>query len=180
MPDLQEELRTLAEGRADEAVGDFDSVVSTARTRRHRRTAGWSAALAVAVVAVVGSQVVSRPDAGPVAPPTVVGPELVLTPSTVSPGERFTATDPEGVSRGLGFRMRSVKPTPHSYALRAQAPGVTLGPASWGMTDGRPNTGLIMPLYQGPGPFTLETPEGAESGSYRVCSGELCGLLIVR
>src|SRR5690349_10380730 len=130
MPDLQEQLRTLADRRADEAVGDFESVVSTARGRRHRRTAGWSAALAVAVVAVVGSQVVSRPDVVPAAAPPAQ--QLVLTPATVAPKERFTATVPEGVSRGVLFGMQPVSGSPHGFALRAQAPGVTLRPAWWG------------------------------------------------
>jgi hypothetical protein len=178
MPDLQEQLRELADRRAEEAVGDFDTVVSTARGRKHRRTAGWSAALAVAVVAVVGSQVVSRPDVVPAAPPPAQ--QLVLTPATVAPKQRFTATLPDGISRSVMFGMHPVIKSPHGFALRGQAPGVTIGPASWKTTEGTLSTGLVIPAYQGPGPFVLMVPDEAGPGQYRVCSGELCGLLTVR
>jgi hypothetical protein len=177
MPDLQEQLRALADRRADETVGDFDGVVSTARSRKHRRTAGWSAALAVAVVAVVGSQVVSRPDVVPAGPPP--DQQLVLTPASVRPGERFVATVPSGVSLGLSFGMVPVDGSLSTYALRAQAPGITAPAAAW-QTNHEPATGLVIPSYLGPGPFDLFVSPRVEPGRYRVCNQGVCGLLTVR
>ncbi|MFK4082894.1 hypothetical protein ACI2LF_02225 [Kribbella sp. NPDC020789] len=181
MSDLQEQLRELADRRADEAGGDFESVVSTARSRKHRRTAVWSVAAAVVTTAAVvtGTSAWNQPKPLPAAPP-VTADQLVLTPATVSPKQRFTATLPDGISRGVMFGMHPVIKSPHGFALRGQAPGVTIGPASWKTTEGTASTGLIIPAYQGPGPFVLVVPDEAGPGQYRVCSRELCGLLTVR
>jgi len=38
MPDLQEDLQALADRKASESAGDFDSVLTAARSRKRRLT----------------------------------------------------------------------------------------------------------------------------------------------
>ena len=202
MPDLQEDLQALADRRAAESTGDFDSVLTTARTRKRRRTAGLTVIGAAAVVGAVAIVPTLRPAANnvpvaesPVPTNAVVPPKVETIPSTKpSPkagalglksavavaGGQFVATFPDKQVRAATFSLSSAsKPDVALYTLVAKIPGDATTPYAIRMGG---EMGIAMPSYNGPGPYTLAMPKNLPAGSYRVCtlSGALlCGLVTV-
>ena len=201
-PDLQEDLQALADRRAAEAAGDFDSVLTTARTRKRRRTAGLTVIGAAAVVGAVAIVPTLRPASNnapvagsPVPTNAVVPPKVETIPSeqplpkagalglksaVAVAGGQFVATFPDKQVRGAAFSLSSAsKPDVALYTLVAKIPGDATTPYAIRMTG---EMGIEMPSYTGAGPYTLAMPKGLTPGSYRVCtlSGALlCGLVTV-
>jgi hypothetical protein len=201
--DLQEDLRALADRRAAEAGGDFDSVLTTARTRKRRRAAGLTvigAAAVVGAVAIVPTLLPASGDAptagSPVPTNAVVPPKvetlppaqpapkagaLGLTSTVTKAGGQFIATFPDQQVRAATFTLASAsKPDVALYTLVAKIPGDPTTPYAVRMTG---EFGMEAPSYSGPGPYTLVMPKGLPSGSYQVCtlSGSLlCGLVTVK
>ncbi|NIK55913.1 hypothetical protein [Kribbella shirazensis] len=202
MPDLQEDLQALADRRAAESAGDFDSVLTAARTRKRRRTAGLTVIGAAAVVAAVAIVPTLRPAANntPVAespvptnavvPPQVsvhteqpalkVGP-LSLRSATTVAGGQFVAAFPDKQVRAATFSLASAsKPDVALYTLVAKIPGDPTTPYAVRMTG---EMGMSVPSYSGPGPYTLAVPKALPAGSYQVCTldgAKLCGLVTVK
>ncbi|GAA1549365.1 hypothetical protein GCM10009804_02290 [Kribbella hippodromi] len=203
MPDLQEDLQALADRRAAESAGDFDSVLTTARTRKRRRTAGLSvigAAVVVGAVAIVptlrpvhnDTPVANSPvPTNAVAPPEVevqpkVQPAVKAGPLGIkllskSAGGQFVATFGDKQVRAATFTLASAaKPDVPLYTLVAKIPGDATTPHSWRAIQGE--AGMAIPSYQSAGPYTLAVPKGLAAGSYQVCTlsgAKLCGLLTV-
>src|SRR3954453_23077553 len=123
MPDLQEDLRALADRRAGESTGDFDSVLTTADTRRRRHTAGLAVVGAAVVVAAVAVVPALRPaqtqppvadspvPTNAVAPPRVsvqpserpvqkAGPLVLTSAKAAAPGGQFGGAFPARRSPG--------------------------------------------------------------------------------
>jgi hypothetical protein len=205
VPDLQDDLQALADRRAAEAGGDFDSVLTTAKTRKRRRTAGLTVIGAAAVVgavaivptlrpasntpvadspvptnAVVPPVVESVPSAPPVQKAGVLGLKLQKSVTTLAGGE-FVASFADKQVRAVTFSLSSAsKPDVALYTLVAKVPGDPTTPYAIRMTG---EIGMSIPSYTGAGPYTLAMPKGLPSGSYRVCtlSGSLlCGLVTVK
>ncbi|RZT12703.1 hypothetical protein EV649_7068 [Kribbella sp. VKM Ac-2569] len=204
MPDLQEDLQALADRRAAESAGDFDSVLTTAKTRKRRRTAGLTVIGAAAVVGAVAIVPTLRPatntpvadspvPTNKVAPPSVesvtsapplqkagaLGLKSLKSVTTLAGGE-FVASFPDKQVRAVTFSLSSAsKPEVALYTLVAKVPGDPTTPYAIRMTG---EAGIAIPSYSGAGPYTLAMPKGLPSGSYRVCtlSGSLlCGLVTV-
>jgi len=205
MPDLQEDLRALADRRAGESTGDFDSVLTTAHTRRRRRTAGLAVVGAAVVVAAVAVVPTLRPaqtqppvadspvPTNAVAPPRVsvqpseqpvqkAGPLVLTSAKAAAPGDQFVASFPDRKIRGVIYSLASAaKPDVPLYTLLAKVPGDSTTPTSWKVTMSE--AGIGVPAYTSAGPHTLAVPKGLAAGSYQVCtlSGpRLCGLLTVK
>ena len=204
MPDLQEDLQALADRRAAESAGDFDSVLTTAKTRKRRRTAGLTVIGAAAVVGAVAIVPTLRPASNtpvadsPVPTNAVVPPSVESVPSapaiqkagplglksvtalTKAAGGQFVASFPDKQVRAVTFSLSSAsKPEVALYTLVAKVPGDATTPYAIRMTG---EMGMSIPSYTGAGPYTLAMPKGLPSGSYRVCtlSGSLlCGLVTV-
>jgi hypothetical protein len=204
MPDLQEDLQALADRRAAESAGDFDSVLTTAKTRKRRRTAGLTVIGAAAVVGAVAIVPTLRPASNtpvadsPVPTNAVVPPSVESVPSappvqkagllglrslkaaTTAAGGEFVASFPDKQVRAVTFSLSSAsKPEVALYTLVAKVPGDATTPYAIRMTG---EMGMSIPSYKGAGPYTLAMPKGLPSGSYRVCtlSGSLlCGLVTV-
>ncbi|MGW6199856.1 hypothetical protein ACWF0M_27150 [Kribbella sp. NPDC055110] len=206
MPDLQDDLQALADRRAAESAGDFDSVLTTAKTRKRRRTAGLTVIGAAAVVGAVAIVPTLRPAANntpvadsPVPTNAVVPPSVESVPSapavqkagplglksaatiTSVTGGQFVASFPDKQVRGVTFSLASAsKPDVALYTLIAKIPGDPTTPYAVRMTG---EMGMEVPSYTGAGPYTLAMPKNLPSGSYRVCtlSGSLlCGLVTVK
>ncbi|MFD7156392.1 hypothetical protein ACFV9C_17415 [Kribbella sp. NPDC059898] len=202
MPELQEDLQALADRRAAESNGDFESVLVAARTRKRRRTAGLTVIGAAAVVAAVAIIPTLRPAANnapvagspvptnAVAPPKaeshptaqqlpkIVGP-LAMRTTTVPAGAQFVAGLPDKVARGAAFSLSSVsQPDKSLYTLVAKVGSAA--PYAIPMTG---ELGIAMPSYSGTGPFTLALPKGLAAGTYQVCTlsgARLCSLVTVK
>ncbi|MDX3003770.1 hypothetical protein PWY87_18930 [Kribbella solani] len=204
MPDLQEDLRALADRRTAESAGDFDSVLTTARTRKRRRTAGLSVIGAAVVVGAVAIVPTLRPASNdtpvanlPVPPNAVATPEVSVQPTTEpavkagplgikslskSAGGQFVASFPDKKVRAATFTLASTaKPDVPLYTLVAKIPGDATTPHSWPAIQGE--AGMAIPSYQSAGPYTLTVPKGLAAGSYQVCTlsgAKLCGLVTVK
>ncbi|MGW7679106.1 hypothetical protein ACWGID_00045 [Kribbella sp. NPDC054772] len=203
MPDLQEDLQAVADRRAAESTGDFDSVLTTARSRKRRKTAGLSvlgAALVVGAVAIVptlrpahdtapvaGSPVPTNAVAPPeveVQPTAQVLPKakpLALTSTVTKAGAQFVASFPDKAVRSATFSM-SLASSPNAplYTLVAKIPGDPTTPYAIRLTG---EMGVALPQYTGAGPYTLAVPKGIPAGSYEVCTlsgARLCGLVTVK
>ena len=202
MPELQEDLQALADRRAAESTGDFDSVLTTARTRKRRRTAGLTvigAAAVVGAVAIVPALHPASNDApvaeSPVPTNAVVPPKVETIPSvqpapkagalglksaTAVAGGQFVASFPDKQVRAATFSLASAaKPDVALYTLVAKIPGDATTPYAIRMTG---EMGIAIPSFSSAGPYTLAMPKGLPAGSYRVCtlSGALlCGLVSV-
>ena len=204
MPELQEDLQALADRRAAESSGDFESVLVAARTRKRRRTAGLTvigAAAVVAAVAIVptlrpasnnapvaGSPVPTNAAAPPVvetqpstsALPKVAGP-LALRTSTVASGAQFVVAFPDKAVRAATFALFSAaKPDEQLYTLVAKVPGDSMTPFSFKLAG---EMGIGLPSYTSAGPYTLAVPKGLPAGAYQVCTltgARLCSPLSVR
>ena len=204
MPELQEDLQALADRRAAESAGDFDSVLTTAKTRKRRRTAGLTVIGAAAVVGAVAIVPTLRPASNtpvadsPVPTNAVVPPVVEVVPSapavqkagvlglksvksvTSVAGGEFVASFPDKQVRAVTFSLSSAsKPEVALYTLVAKIPGDATTPYAIRMTG---EAGIALPSFSSAGPYTLAMPKGLPSGSYRVCtlSGSLlCGLMTV-
>lgn len=205
VPDLQEDLQALADRRAAEAGGDFDSVLTTAKTRKRRRTAGLTVIGAAAVVGAVAIVPTLRPASNtpvadsPVPTNAVVPPSVETLPSapalpksgplglkslksvTTLAGGEFVATFSDKQVRAVTFSLASAsKPELSLYTLVAKIPGDPTTPYAIRMSG---EMGIAIPSFSSAGPYTLAMPKGLPSGSYRVCtlSGSLlCGLMTVK
>ncbi|HZX05358.1 hypothetical protein [Kribbella sp.] len=205
MPELQEDLQALADRRAAESTGDFESVLVAARTRKRRRTAGLTVIGAAAVVAAVAIIPTLRPaaDNAPVAgspiptnavqPPTVetqpstaalpkiAGP-LALRTSTVASGAQFVVgMFPDKAVRAATFALFSAaNPTEQLYTLVAKVPGDPMTPYAFKLHG---EMGVGLPSYTGAGPYTLAMPKGLPAGAYQVCTltgARLCSPVTVK
>jgi hypothetical protein len=205
MPDLQEDLQALADRRAAESAGDFDSVLTTAKTRKRRRTAGLTVIGAAAVVGAVAIVPTLRPAPNntpvadsPVPTNAVVPPQVSTMPSaptlpkagalglktlksvTTATGGQFVASFPDKQVRAVTFSLSSAsKPDVALYTLVAKIPGDPTTPYAIRMSR---EMGIAIPSFSSAGPYTLAMPKGLPAGSYRVCtlSGSLlCGLVTV-
>ncbi|TCC20914.1 hypothetical protein [Kribbella speibonae] len=204
MPELQEDLQALADRRAAESAGDFDSVLTTAKTRKRRRTAGLTVIGAAAVVGAVAIVPTLRPASNtpvaesPVPTNAVVPPQVSTMPSapklpkagvlglkaaksvTTLAGGQFVATFPDKQVRAVTFSLASAStPEKSLYTLVAKIPGDPTTPYAIRMTG---EMGIAIPSFSSAGPYTLGMPKGLPAGSYRVCtlSGALlCGLVTV-
>jgi hypothetical protein len=203
MPDLQEDLQALAERRAAESTGDFDTVLTTARTRKRRLTAGLTvlgAAVVVGAVAVVptlrpaqnapvaGSPVPTNAVAPPVveqqpnpAPVVKAGPLTLTSAKALTAGGQVVASFPDKKVRNVTFTLASAaKPDVPLYTLVAKVPGDATTPYSMRVVPGE--SGIAIPQYTSAGPYTLAVPKGLAAGSYQVCTlsgARLCGLVTV-
>jgi hypothetical protein len=205
MPDLQEDLRALAERRTAESAGDFDTVLTTARTRKRRLTAGLSvlgAALVVGAVAIVptlrpaqnNAPVADSPvPTNAVAPPEVsvqpkpapavkAGPLTLTSAKALAAGGQVVASFPDKKVRNVTFTLASAaKPDVPLYTLVAKVPGDATTPYSMKVNPGE--SGIAIPQYTSAGPYTLALPKGLAAGSYQVCTlsgAQLCGLVTVK
>ena len=204
MPELQEDLQALADRRAAESSGDFDSVLTTAKTRKRRRTAGLTVIGAAVVVGAVAIVPMLRPATNtpvaesPVPTNAVVPPQVSTMPSapklpkagalglkaaksvTTLAGGQFVATFPDKQVRTVTFSLASAStPEKSLYTLVAKIPGDPTTPYAIRMTG---EMGIAIPSFSSAGPYTLAMPKGLPAGSYRVCtlSGALlCGLVSV-
>jgi hypothetical protein len=202
MPELQEDLQALADRRAAESTGDFESVLTTARTRKRRRTAGLTVIGAAAVVGAVAIVPTLRPASNnapvadsPVPTNKVVPPQVETLPelpaqkagalglksAVTAAGGQFVASFPDKQVRSATFSLASAsKPDVSLYTLVAKIPGDATTPYAIRMTG---EAGIEIPSYSTAGPYTLAVPQGLPSGSYRVCTltgALLCGLVTVK
>ncbi|RZU20130.1 hypothetical protein EV645_2357 [Kribbella rubisoli] len=204
MPDLQEDLQALADRKAAESAGDFDSVLTAARSRKRRMTAGLTvlgAAVVVAAVAVVptlrpahnNAPVADSPvPTNMVAPPEVsvqpnpapvekAGPLTLTSAKALVSGGQFVASFPDKQVRHVTFTLASAaKPDVPLYTLVAKVPGDASTPYAIRMNG---EMGISIPQYTGAGPYTLAMPKGLAAGSYQVCTlsgAKLCGLVTVK
>jgi hypothetical protein len=193
MPNLERELQALADRRSAESTTDFDAVLTTVRSRRHRRTATWSAAAAVvAVAAVITLTPWNHPDTAPapattksVDPSRVPAKPIVLEPSVAVPGQEVAARFPDGRYRGAYLYVaRADEPEKPLYILRTRHPTEPQAevPRWWKAGE---EGGMIYLLRFGHGPDILTVPPIIAAGRYVVCtdpipSSQTCGLLTVR
>jgi hypothetical protein len=180
MPDLKQELQTLADRRSAESTADFDRVLTTARSRRHRRTAAWSSAAAAVVVAVV---VLTPWNDTEREPPTTRTPQspITVTPATARPGATVALTFPDEAGRGIAFQLaKATEPSKVLYYLTSDWGRGTHKPTWWAAGD---NGGWVDVGINGPGPDHVVVPDTAEDGTYRLCTAnaasQVCGLLTV-
>jgi hypothetical protein len=204
MPDLQEDLQALADRKAAESAGDFDSVLTAARSRRRRLTAGLTVLGAAAVVGAVAVVPTLRPahDApvadspvptNLVAPPEVsvqpnpapvekAGPLTLTSAKALVAGGQVVASFPDKQVRHVTFTLASAaKPDVPLYTLVAKVPGDATTPYSMKVNPGE--SGIAIPQYTSAGPYTLALPKGLAAGSYQVCTlsgAKLCGLVTVK
>jgi hypothetical protein len=204
MPDLQEDLQALADRKAAESAGDFDSVLTAARSRKRRLTAGLTvlgAAVVVGAVAVVptlrpahNAPVADSPvPTNLVAPPQVseqpnpapvvkAGPLTLTSAKALVAGGQVVASFPDKQARNVTFNLASAaKPDVPLYTLVAKVPGDASTPYSMKVIPGE--TGIAIPQYTSAGPYTLAMPKGLAAGSYQLCTlsgAKLCGLVTVK
>jgi hypothetical protein len=187
MPDLKQELQILADRRSAESTADFESVLITARSRSHRRTAALAGVVAVVVgTAAVLSVTPGRLDTAP-APAATVSPDqasgIKITPAEAGPGQTLSLTFAEKNFRGVSFTLSlESEPAYVLYCLGSDRVGGK--PWWWGVAGGPlcggPEVGIV-----GPGPDHVVVPDTAEDGTYRLCTAanaieQICGLLTVR
>ncbi|MFC6158459.1 hypothetical protein ACFWUU_39440 [Kribbella sp. NPDC058693] len=204
MPDLQEDLQALADRKAADSAGDFDSVLTAARSRKRRLTAGLTvlgAAVVVGAVAVVptlrpahDAPVADSPvPTNMIAPPEVsvqpnpapvekAGPLTLTSAKALVAGGQVVASFPDKQVRHVTFTLASAaKPDVPLYTLVAKVPGDASTPYSMKVNPGE--SGIAIPQYTGAGPYTLALPKGLAAGSYQVCTlsgAKLCGLVTVK
>ncbi|GAB2635847.1 hypothetical protein [Kribbella swartbergensis] len=187
MPDLKQELQTLADRRSAESTTDFDAVLHAAVARRRRRTAVASAAVAVVVVAAVIT-VAPRADRDTTpAPAESTAPRvpsgIEITPATARPGATVALTFPEETGRGIAFQLaKAAEPNKVLYYMTSDwGQGAEHTPRWWaaGGDGGWVDVGI-----GGPGPDRVVLPETAEDGTYLLCTAnaveQACGLVTVR
>jgi hypothetical protein len=203
MPDLQEDLQALADRKAAESAGDFDSVLTAARSRKRRLTAGLTvlgAAVVVGAVAVVptlrpanNAPVADSPvPTNMVAPPEVsvqpnpapvekAGPLTLTSAKALVAGGQVVASFPDKQVRGVTFSLASAaKPDVPLYTLVSKVPGDATTPYAIRING---EMGIAIPQYTGAGPYTLAMPKGLAAGSYQLCTlsgAKLCGLVTVK
>ena len=185
MPDLKQELRSLADRRSAESTTDFDAVLTAAAGRRRRRTGVWSA-VAAAVVAVAAIVTITpwQNTADP-APATTESPRYPVTvsPATARPGALVALTFPGGGSRGVAFKLaKTTDPANVLYYLTSDWGKPSKHKPGWWPVSG--NWGWVDVGISGPGPDHVVVPDTAEDGTYLLCTAnahpELCGLLTVK
>lgn len=193
MNDLKHDLQSIADRHADQAGGDFDTVLRTATTRGRRRVAGISAvACAVLAVGAIATLSPWQKDAapGPSQPPVAAKPTLdpkyqgtmTITPAAAAPGAQIRLTYPAGYERGIAFSLADPADEKKlSYYLTAGREKSK--PGWWSATDtgsgrGWPDIGIV-----GPGPDRLVVPDTAADGTYLLCTAnaatKACALLTV-
>jgi hypothetical protein len=204
MPELQEDLQALADRRAAESTGDFESVLVAAKTRKRRRTAGLTVIGAAAVVAAVAIIPTLRPASSnapvagsPVPTNAVVAPKVETQPSVavlpkiagplalpgkvLAAGSQFVAAFPDKAVRGATFSLSSAaKPDEQLYTLVGKVPGDAMTPYAFKLAG---EMGIALPSYTGPGPYTLAIPKGLPAGAYKVCTlsgARLCSPVTVK
>jgi hypothetical protein len=187
MTDLKQDLQSIADRHAEQAAGDFDSVLRTATSRGRRRIAAvLAAACAVLVVGGIATLASWQDDSLPAPAPVATGPTLdpkyrgtmTITPATARPGAQIGLTYPEGYERGLQFALFDADSGKQLYYLATGWAGTK---PRWrpvgGDTLGGPDVGI-----KGPGPDILVVPTTA-SGTYLLCtdntSKRACALLTV-
>ena len=189
MPDLKQELQVLADRRSADAASDFDTVMTAARSRRHRRTATWSA-VAAAVVAVAAVATITPWHHADTAPATTESPRIdsrpspiTVTPATARPGATVALTFPDESGRGIAFQLaKATEPSKVLYYLTSDWGRRGEHTPTWwraGASGGWEDVGI-----SGPGPDRVVVPDTAEDGTYRLCTAnaadQVCGLLTVR
>ncbi|WP_329004145.1 hypothetical protein OHA18_12150 [Kribbella sp. NBC_00709] len=204
MPDLQEDLQALADRKAAESAGDFDSVLTAARSRKRRLTAGLTVLGAAVVVGAVAVVPTLRPASNnvpvadspvptnAVAPPEVsvqpnpapvekAGPLTLTSAKALVAGGQVVASFPDKAVRNVTFTLASAaKPDVALYTLVAKVPGDATTPYSMKVNPGE--VGIAIPQYTSAGPYTLAMPKGLAAGSYQLCTlsgAKLCGLVTV-
>ncbi|MEU4392035.1 hypothetical protein [Kribbella sp. NPDC023855] len=190
MNDLKHDLQSIADRHANQAGGDFDTVLRTATGRRRRRVAGISAVacavLAVGAIATLSPwqndtevPVASTPTPKPTLDPKFQG-TMTITPATAAPGAEIALTYPAGYGRGIGFELAQPGDGKPLYYLIA---GRGAKKPTWRSVANA--EGLVIPDIgiQGPGPDRLVVPDTAADGTYLLCtsnaSDKACALLTV-
>jgi hypothetical protein len=182
VPDLKQELQSLANRRSAESRADFDAVLTTAGSRRRRRTVAGATA-AAAVVAVAAVVTVVPWNHGDPAPATTPQLPVTVTPATARPGATVALTFTGTAGRGIAFKLaKETEPDKVLYYLTSDWGGRGQHTPTWWPAGGRggwEDVGL-----SGPGPDRVIVPDTAEDGTYLVCTAnaltELCGQLTVR
>ncbi|MEU4606708.1 hypothetical protein AB0F43_27320 [Kribbella sp. NPDC023972] len=189
MPDLKQELQTLADRRSAESTANFDGVVATVSSRRRRRTAGWSAAAAVVAVAAVTT--LTPWDQSDTAPTTTESPRIdsrwpnpvTITPDTARAGATVALTFPDAMGRGIAFQLaKATEPSKILYYMTSDwGQPAKHKPTWWAYGESR---GWVDVGINGPGPDHVVVPDTAEDGTYLLCTAnaarQVCGLLTVR
>lgn len=194
MNDLKHDLQTIADRHANQAGGDFDTVLRTATSRGRRRVAGISAvacaALAVGAIATLSPwqndaevPVASKPTPAPTPKPTL-DPKyqgtMTITPDTAAPGAQIGLTYPANYTRGVGFTLASPTDGKVLYYLINGRKGKSTWSSAADPNGERPTIDLGI---GGPGPDRLVVPDTAADGTYLLCTNnahvKACALLTV-
>ncbi|WP_433011654.1 hypothetical protein [Kribbella sp. CA-294648] len=190
MNDLKNDLQTIADRHANQAGGDFDTVLRTATTRGRRRVAGISAvACAVLAVGAIATLSPWQNDAEvPVATPTptpkpTLDPKyqgtMTITPATAAPGKEIELSFPEEYLRGVGFTIGDPVGGSVQYYLISARKGEK--PTWSSATDPNgPRAVTDIGVY---GPARVVVPDTAADGTYLLCTDnarpKACALLTV-
>jgi hypothetical protein len=143
MTDLKQDLQSIADRHAEQADGDFDSVLRTATTRGRRRIAvGLAAACAVLVVGGIATLAPWQDDSLPAPAPVATGPTLdpkyrgtmTITPATAKPGAQIGLRYPEGYERGLEFTLAEPASGKLLFYLAPATPARSPGGRPWEAT----------------------------------------------
>jgi hypothetical protein len=184
VPDLKQQLQSLADRRTAESAGDFDTVLTTAVARRRRRTALWSAAATVLAVGGVALftpwlQHESEPAPAATQPPAPV--EMAIVPAAARPNETLTVTFSGATPRGIAYQLEMDPGNVLYYLIsnRGAGPGVP----TWFTPDdeglGWDDIGI-----EDAGPDRLVLPETVQEGVYRLCTAnaavQICAPLTIR